>query len=402
MDETIQLDFSRVKCPGSAMSTLFAPRRRWTDGMGANSGCSEERRATSYRYPASSELRKAIGTSFKEKFGIDMELFPSRGPENVTRIIKEHSAGVRYFDVLVAGGATPLAMVAAGAADDFQPYMILPEVKDPKIGGAGISGRTMSARRRHIYAFLCYTSETFWHNASQVDRRKCAPSTIFSTPKWKGRVGFLDPRNPGSGQNTWAFLWKVKGEEFLGKLAQQDLLITQNQRQLAESLAKGKLAFTIGLSHYSYEPFIKAGLPVKPVARIKEGAHANNGSGVVTVVKNPPHPNSTKVFINWFLGKEGQELYGKAMLQGTRRLDVDTQWLKESGIEGCKDIMTVDDYYRLETHLESSVNKLRKPATALAEKLSEQELKAREATLIETARQTHALILKIRQVLKSG
>jgi len=57
------------------------------------------------------------------------------------------------------------------------------------------------------------------------------------------------------------------------------------------------------------------------------------------------------------------------MLQATRRLDVDTQWLKESGIEGCKDIMTVDDYYRLETHLEASVNKLRKPATALAEKL---------------------------------
>ena len=88
-----------------------------------------------------------------------------------------------------------------------------------------------------------------------------------------------------------------------------------------------------------------------------------------TVVKNPPHPNATRVFVNWLLGKEGQELYGKAMLQGTRRLDVDTQWLKESGIEACKDIMTVEDYYRLETHLESSVNKLRKPATALAEKL---------------------------------
>jgi iron(III) transport system substrate-binding protein len=165
------------------------------------------------------------------------------------------------------------------------------------------------------------------------------------------------------------FPLKVKGEEYLGKLAQQDLLITQNQRQIADGLAKGKLAFTIGLSHYSYEPFIKAGLPVKPVPRIKEGAHASNGSGVVTVVKNPPHPNATKVFVNWLLGKEGQELYGRAMVQGTRRLDVDTQWLKESGSEACKDIMTVEDYYRLETHLESSVLKFRKPATALADKL---------------------------------
>jgi ABC-type Fe3+ transport system substrate-binding protein len=260
-------------------------------------------------------------------------------------------------------------MVAAGAADDFQPYMILPEVKDPKNWWGGHIWEDNVSTRRYVYAFLCYTSETFWQNTSQVEPQDMRSFDDLLNPKWKGRVGFLDPRNPGSGQNTWTFLWKVKGEEFLGKLVQQDLLITQNQRQLAESLAKGKLAFTIGLSHYSYEPFIKVGLPVKPVPGIKEGAHANNGSGVVAVVKNPPHPNSTKVFINWLLGKEGQELYGKAMLQGTRRLDVDTQWLKESGIEGCKDIMAVEDYYRRETHLESSVNKLRKPATALAEKL---------------------------------
>jgi hypothetical protein len=31
--------------------------------------------------------------------------------------------------------------------------------------------------------------------------------------------------------------------------------------------------------------------------------------------------------------------------------------------------MTVDDYYRLETHLESSVRKIRAPAIALAHKL---------------------------------
>jgi iron(III) transport system substrate-binding protein len=319
--------------------------------------------------PASSELRKAIGTRFKEKFGFAPELFPSRGPENVTRIISEYSAGVRYFDILVAGGATPLAMVAAGAADDFQPYMVLPEVRDSKNWWGGHIWEDNVSTKRHIYAFNCYTSETFWYNTGQVEPHEIRSFDDLLNPKWKGKVGFLDPVNPGSGQNTWTFLWKVKGDEYLGKLVQQEPLISQNLRQLAEALAKGRLAFTVGLSHYSYEPFLKAGLPVKPVPKIKEGAHANNGSGVVAVVKNPPHPNAAKLFVNWLLGKEGQELYGKAMVQGTRRLDVDTQWLKEFGIEGCKDVMTVDDYYRLETHLESSVVKLRKPAIALAEKL---------------------------------
>ena len=319
--------------------------------------------------PASSELRIAVGTKFKEKFGIAVELLSARGPENVTRIVTEFSAGVRYFDVLVAGGATPLAMVSAGAADDFLPHMILPEVKDPKNWWGGHIWEDNVSSKRYIYAFLCYTSETLWHNASQAEPHEIRSFDDLLNPKWKGRIGFLDPRNPGSGQNTWSFLWKVKGEEYLKRLTQQDLLIGQNLRQMAEALAKGKLAFTVGLSHYSYEPFIKAGLPVKPVPKIKEGAHANNGSGVVTVVKNPPHPNATKVFINWLLGKEGQELYGKAMVQGTRRLDVSTESLKESGIEGCKDMMTVEDYYRLETHLESSVLKIRNPAIALANKL---------------------------------
>ena len=54
--------------------------------------------------PASSELRTAISTKFKDRFGIPIELLSARGPENVTRIITEHNAGVRYFDILVAGG----------------------------------------------------------------------------------------------------------------------------------------------------------------------------------------------------------------------------------------------------------------------------------------------------------
>jgi len=319
--------------------------------------------------PASVELRKALETTFPAKFKIPLELFPSRGPENANRIISEHTAGLHYFDLFISGGATPLTMVSAGAADEMRPYMILPEVRDSKNWWGGHIWEDNVSSKKYIYAFQCYTSETFWYNTAVVQQQEIRSYDDLLHPKWKGRVGFLDPRNPGSGQNTWTFLWKVKGEEYLKKLAQQDMLVTQNQRQLAEGLAKGKLAFTVGLSHYTYEGFMKAGLPVSPVPKIKEGGQANNGSGVLTVVKNPPHPNAAKIFVTWFLGKEGQELYGKAMTQGSRRLDVDTKWLTEYGIEGCKDVMTVDDYLRLETHSESAVQKLRNPAIALATKI---------------------------------
>jgi ABC-type Fe3+ transport system substrate-binding protein len=366
----------RIQWSGFIVCLLFAfvfapvlPAAEWQTEWERTLAAAKKEGTVVVGIPASSELRTAIGAKFKDRFGIAVELLPARGPENVTRIVTEFNAGVRYFDILVAGGATPLAMVSAGAADDFPSYMVLPEVKDPKNWWGGHIWEDNVSTKRHVYAFLCYTSETWWQNSSQVEVNEARSYDDLLNAKWKGRIGLLDPRNPGSGQNTWSFLWKVKGEEFMAKLAQQDLLVSQNLRQLADSLAKGKLAFTIGVSHYTFEPFIKAGLPVKPVSRIKEGAHANNGSGVVTVVKNPPHPNAAKVFVNWLLGKEGQEVYGKAMVQGTRRLDVSTEWLKESGLQGCKDVMTVDDYLRLETHLESSVRKIRSPAIALANKL---------------------------------
>ena len=106
---------------------------------------------------------------------------------------------------------------------------------------------------------------------------------------------------------------------------------------LGENLAKGRLALTIGLTYYSLAPFIKANQPIKPLPEAKEGSYTSSGSGALSVVKNSTRPNATKLFVNWLLSKEGQEIYGKAMGQATRRLDVDTKFLLESGTRASKD-----------------------------------------------------------------
>jgi hypothetical protein len=58
--------------------------------------------------PASADLRKAIGEAFKNRFpGIELDLTSSRGPTNASKIAAEHTAGVRYFDLLISGTSTP-------------------------------------------------------------------------------------------------------------------------------------------------------------------------------------------------------------------------------------------------------------------------------------------------------
>ena len=97
--------------------------------------------------------------------------------------------------------------------------------------------------------------------------------------------------------------------------------------------------------------------------------YVSGGSGHLTIVKNPPHPNATKVFVNWLLSKEGQETFSKALGQATRRLDVDTRALKEFGVTAAKDTITLEQYYKLENQSEKKVNESREPGAELARKL---------------------------------
>jgi ABC-type Fe3+ transport system substrate-binding protein len=146
------------------------------------------------------------------------------------------------------------------------------------------------------------------------------------------------------------------------------MLVSRDLRQLADLLAKGRLALILGVGYAVVRPFMEAGLPVKPLRAPNEGIHASSGFGTLTVMKSPPHPNATKVFVNWLLGKEGQEVYGRAMGSATRRLDVDTKWLESIGIQAAKDFLTVEEYLKRESFLEDRLE-LRKPPIDLAEKL---------------------------------
>ncbi len=318
--------------------------------------------------PASAELRKKIEEVFKSRFpGIELELFPSRGPANANRVISEHQAGVRYFDLLISGTSTPFGLLKAGVIEPFAPFMMLPEVNDPKKWYGGHIW--IDNAKRFIYSFQAYQTESIWYNASLVKPEEFKSYDDLLHPKWKGKIGYLDPRTPGAGTASWAFLWKIKGEDYLRKLAAQELVLSQDQRQLADGLAKGRFGLVVGLTYYTFLPHVKAGLPVKPLPDLREGDYVTCGSAALSIVKDPPHPNATKVFVNWLLSREGQDLYGKAMGQGTRRLDVDTKWLTQIGVKASKDFMTVDEHFRLENYGEDTVMTIWSKATQFAEKV---------------------------------
>jgi iron(III) transport system substrate-binding protein len=315
--------------------------------------------------PASAELKKEIEKQFKSRFGIEVESFTSRGSAGVRRMADEFRAGVRHFDLHVGGSSSIVSgMLDEGILDPVEPWLVLPEVKDPKQWWGG--HLWVDNAKRFVYTFQAYLSEIMWFNTELVKPNEIRSLDDFLDPKWKGRIGYLDPRTPGAGDSTWAFMWQVKGEEYLKKLVAQDLYLGRDQRLLAESLAKGRVAVMIGLSYYSFLPFLKAGLPVRPLPTLKEGNYGTGGSGNLAIIKTPAHPTSTKVFVNWLLGREAQEIVSKALGQASRRLDVDTRWLRESGTIAAKDHMSVNDFLQIENQSEEKLEKVRAPAAKFA------------------------------------
>ncbi len=114
---------------------------------------------------------------------------------------------------------------------------------------------------------------------------------------------------------------------------------------------------------------MKAGLSVKPFPTLKEGTYVSTGNGGSVVIKDPPHPNATKVFINWLLSQNGQKTYIKAFGQATRRLDVESKWMPKIGVRPAKDFLTVEDFHKGENQSQEKYRTIRAPALKFARKL---------------------------------
>jgi iron(III) transport system substrate-binding protein len=317
--------------------------------------------------PPSRKLRRGMEVAFTRRYGIGIEFVSARGSASIQKIISETKAGIQYVDLHVGGTDSAITgLLANKALDPVEPYFVLPEVKDPKQWWGG--HMWMDNAKRFIYPFAAYQTVSLWCNPNEYKPAEFQSFDDLLNPKLRSKIGISDPRMPGSGNSMWSHILSVKGEEYLKKFIAQKLFVARDLRLLGENLSSGKIAVTLGLGYSELLPFIKAG-SVAPLPYPKEGLYATGGNGHLMAIKNPPHPNAAKVFANWLLGRDGQVIFSRSMGVGSRRLDVDTKWLKEFGVIASKDSLTVEQFYRLENQSEEKVHKLRELGAATARRL---------------------------------
>ena len=129
-------------------------------------------------------------------------------------------------------------------------------------------------------------------------------------PKWKGKIVAHDPRLAGGASVLSFFFFNPDlGREFLRRMyTEQNVTIVSDSRQGAEWLALGKYALYFIPAGNDTTEIGDQGLPVKDFLRpLKEGTQIGaSGTGTLAVFNKVAHPNATKLFVNWWLSKDGQ------------------------------------------------------------------------------------------------
>ena len=277
------------------------------------------------------EGRRALTEGFQKRYGIQVEYMGLKGGELGPRVQTERGAGQYLWDVTLGGTDTQLnSLRPLGALDPIDPALILPEVKE---GQNWLGGKLEFADKDHLSLIpVSYSNSGFFVNTTLAKPGEFKSFKDLLDPKWKGKIIVHDPTIAGPSLTLFSLFHERKdlGPDFIRNLAKQDLRILRDTGQELEWLGQGRYPICLGCSNETAEGMMRQGVPIALVnpAQLKEGGYLSVGAGAVALMNRAPHPNAAKVFINWFLSREGQTEFNRAAAYASRRLDVpNQQWL---------------------------------------------------------------------------
>ena len=154
-------------------------------------------------------------------------------------------------------------------------------------------------------------------NSRQVPRAE-APKRYedLLQARWKNAIAI------DANKIEWfATLLALKGRPFMEKLAAQKPQVRDGNVLILNLLAAGEFSIAAGVYEYSIEDMKSKGAPVDWIGLEPVIIY----TVAVSLPSHPPHPYAAKLFIEFLLSKEGQEVvnqYGRVPI----REDVDSKY----------------------------------------------------------------------------
>jgi iron(III) transport system substrate-binding protein len=268
---------------------------------------------------------KAI-LAFKDAYPkIKINFVGGSGSDLAKKIMAEKRADKHLVDLSIGGGGTMVLVYhKAGLLQPIPSQLILPEVVD----------QTKWWSKKHLYSdpegqHVFMAQGDAGSGIGAINTNLIKPGEIDSwwdllEPKYRGKILMTDPDSAGNIGN-WRFIYYSPdlGVKFIRRLlTETQVTFGANEHQMMDWLGAGKYSMHVLAKLENTELARKQGLPVRQIFSDKEGDTISTGSGHIITFKNAPHPNATKVYLNWFLSRDGQLAWQKLTGRNSFRTDI--------------------------------------------------------------------------------
>lgn len=298
----------------AACMTCLAPQGRADDWNAVIDAAKKEGKVVVYNMALGAPYFVAVLKSFEAKYGIPVESLDLRASELAERIRTEQAAGRFLGDAEII--TTTMVEEQLKNGDFIQK---LPEIPN--------AAKLRPPFKASEYSVPAYVQPMGILINTRLVKDEDVPKSWadLNNPKWKGKILSDDMRPLGSGNTMFAILEKNMGPQFNQQLAEQKPTFSRDMRNDARRVARGEYPIYVP-QIFAFTSDLK-GLPVKVIIP-KEGAPFAQMD--MAVLKNAPHPNAARLFIQHFLDVDSQLLYANAWMppvneEAAKRADAEAQ-----------------------------------------------------------------------------
>jgi iron(III) transport system substrate-binding protein len=278
------------------LAMLAAPGARAADA-GLIAAAKKEGAVTWYTTQIINQFARPAAEAFEKTYGVKVNYVRSNPEEMVLRVMNEAKAGRLQVDVIDGTSSIP-ALKREGLTAKF-----IPE------NARRFPAQFIDTEGEWV-AGNFYVHEPIFN--TELAKKGAEPRSYedLLDPKWKGKMSWSSLTSsssaPGFVGIVLMHMGQQKGMEYLRKLATQNITpVNSAARQVVDQVMAGEYPLTLQAFHHHAVISGAKGAPVQWIPFEPAMAVLS----VIAVTKDAPHPNAARLFTEFLVSPEGQQLY---------------------------------------------------------------------------------------------